>query len=301
MYSVREVAEIVGVAESRIRYWAQTGFVGPSTKREGKPAFTFRDLVAVKTAKALLEQGVSLQHARRSLEALRAQLPEVAQPLSQLRIVSDGDKLTVLSDGARFEPLSGQLVLDLDMSALGQQAAEAPPPRVVQPSAWALFSEAQRLEQETGRTAEAIAAYEQALALDPKLAAAHTNLGVLLSLAGRNEEARQRFESALAIDPVQPEARFNLGNVYDTLGDVTRAISEWSQAVSLAPDFADAHFNLGAALVESGATRAGAVHLERYLTLQPLGDCAEESQRLLDACRRVEEGARAALRGEVVS
>ena len=54
MYSSKDVAQIVGVQESRVRYWAQTGFVGPSEKKNGRAVYSFQDLVGVKTAKELL-------------------------------------------------------------------------------------------------------------------------------------------------------------------------------------------------------------------------------------------------------
>jgi tetratricopeptide (TPR) repeat protein len=314
MFGAREVATIVGLAESRIRYWAQTGFVGPSLKRGGRPLYSFQDLVAVKTAKELLDRGVTMQRVRKSLEALRAQLPDVAQPLSQLRVLSDGERLVVVDDGARYEPLSGQLVLDFDVTALAGDAARisqlrdpantdaratptmasppavearavaaAPPPA----HAFGAYRDGLRLAA-VGRTDEARAAFERALALDPTLAAAHTNLGLLAHAEGRADEARAAFERALALDATQPEARYNLGNLRDEAGDTDGALAEWYQAIALDPDFADAHFNIGAALVESGAFGPGARHLERYLALRPDGDAAIEARAMLQAIEKKE-------------
>jgi tetratricopeptide (TPR) repeat protein len=313
MFQAREVATIVGLAESRIRYWAQTGFVGPSLKRGGRPIYSFQDLVAVKTAKELLDRGLTMQRVRKSLEALRAQLPDVAQPLSQLRVLSDGERLVVIDDGARFEPLSGQLVLDFDVSALAGAAAQiaqlrepssetASPQETPEPIARAVavaaepppshaygaYREGLRLAALPGRADEARAAFERALALDPTLAAAHTNLGLLAHAAGRRDEARAAFERALALDAAQPEARYNLGNLRDEEGDTDGALSEWYQAIALDPDFADAHFNIGATLVEAGAFGPGARHLERYLSLRPDGDAAIEARSMLAAIEQKE-------------
>ena len=58
-----------------MRYWAQTGVVGPSERANGHAVYTFQDLVGVRAAKELLDSGVTLQRARKNLEALRAQLP----------------------------------------------------------------------------------------------------------------------------------------------------------------------------------------------------------------------------------
>src|SRR5262249_31192470 len=93
-YTSRDVAQIVGITQSRVRYWAQTGVVGPSERANGRTVYTFQDLVGVKTAKELLDHGVTLQRARKNLEALRAQWPGRGdRPLSSLRVRSDGDRL----------------------------------------------------------------------------------------------------------------------------------------------------------------------------------------------------------------
>jgi len=276
MYSAREVADIIGIQESRVRYWAQTGFVGPSTRQGARPAYTFQDLVGVKAAKELLERGLTVQRVRRSLEALRAQLPGIQHPLSQLRIVGDGAELLVLHDATRYEPVSGQLVMDFDLAALEGRATEiqirtlAKPPATAEvapaapTTAWGWF----RTGLACVLPADAAQAFEQALALDPNFAAAHTNLGTAYDALGRPADARVAYQRALELDPEQPEARYNLGNLHEQAGDLDRALGEWYHAIAIDSDFADAHFNLGVALVEMGATDAGQEHLRRYLALR---------------------------------
>ena len=51
LYSVRDVAKLFALQESRLRYWMQTGFVGPTVRKGGRFYYTFRDLCAVKAAK----------------------------------------------------------------------------------------------------------------------------------------------------------------------------------------------------------------------------------------------------------
>src|SRR5262249_22173695 len=111
VWSFVDAAQIFGLAEPGLRYWAQTGFVGPTVRQKGRFYYNFQDLLSLKTAVALLDAGLSVQRVRKNLEALRRRLPEVGKPLAQLRICSDGDELVVLADDAAFEPASGQLVL----------------------------------------------------------------------------------------------------------------------------------------------------------------------------------------------
>jgi tetratricopeptide (TPR) repeat protein len=280
MYSPRQVAELVGVPESRIRYWAQTGLVGPTERSQGRIVYNFQDLVAVKAAKELVDAGVSPQRVRRSLEALRPQLPGVQQPLAALRLVGDGDRVVVVRDGARYEPLSGQLLLDLDVGALAARVAgelRALP----EESAWTAFAEGLRRESQ-GELDAARAHYRRALELDPQLAAAETNLGQIDWAVGDKPAARLRWEKALELDPGQPEARFNLGNWYDDAGDRARALIEWCAAIAVDDSFAEAHFHVGLALSESGAHEAAAPHLSRYLALSPDGEGAARARLLIE-------------------
>ena len=290
MYSAKEVAQIVGLQESRVRDWAQTGVVGPSESKGGRAVYSFRDLVGVKTAKELLDRGVTLQQVRRNLEALKAQLPHVDRPLAQLRIVSDGDRLVVVDEGARFEPLSGQLVMDFGIQQLSGLADEiAKPPVAVEPpkkparteSAYSWFLEGARLEDEPGQEDQALIAYEKALSADPKLAAAHTNLGNLLFRRGVAADARKHYETALSLDPDQPEARYNLANLLDELGERHLAVAQWYRVVSECPEFADAHFNLGLAYLQDGVPTRARVHFEHYLAIDQAGEWAEKAREIL--------------------
>jgi tetratricopeptide (TPR) repeat protein len=282
LYSSREVASLLGLQESRVRYWAQTGFVGPSVREGGRMMYNFQDLVGVKAAKELLDRGVSLQRARKNLDALRTQLPQVTQPLATLRIVSDGEKLLFVGSEPPFEPLTGQVVMDFAVGALEAEVhkLQQPTPRK-QPSetAWAWFLEGVQLD---GRDDDrALIAYQKALDGDPQLAAAHTNLGALLYRRNDLTEARRHFDEALRLDPEQPEARYNFANLCDELGDRERALSEWLRVVSACPEFADAHFNLAQALAEEGAHAPAKRHLERYLALDGDGDWATRARDLL--------------------
>jgi tetratricopeptide (TPR) repeat protein len=258
--------------ESRIRYWAQTGFVGPSTKLGGRALYSFPDLVSVKAAKELLGRGISLQSARKNLAALRAQLPEIDRPLAQLRVRSDGERLIVADVGGAFEALSGQLVMDFSLDELRAAPSEPLPTTVSAParaaSAYAWFVEGGSREA-SGDHDGALIAYQKALEGDPALASAHTNIGNLLYRRGERGEARDHYQQALALDPEQPEARYNLANVLDEIGEHAPARMEWYRVVTTCPEFADAHYNLAVALARDGESKLAALHFDRYLALAP--------------------------------
>lgn len=124
IYSIKDVAKIFGLQESRLRYWAQTGFVNPSVRQSGRWFYTFGDLVNVRAAKDLLDAGLTLQRVRKTLEALRAILPDVAQPASRMHICSDGETIVAVDAGVVFEPCSGQIVMEFTVDGLSRQVAD---------------------------------------------------------------------------------------------------------------------------------------------------------------------------------
>jgi tetratricopeptide (TPR) repeat protein len=264
-YTFNAVAEILGISESKLRYWSQSGFVGPSLKRAGKQVFSFQDLVSVKAAKELIERGFSTAQIRKALETVRVALPGVDRPLDRFRVAFDGDALVVVDEGAAFE-LSGQRVFDFGLGELAAKAAPEATPlnRAVTP--YDSFLEGLRHE-EAGEDTKAEACYRRALDGDDALAAAHTNLGSIAHRRGDVEGARRAFEAALGCDPDQPEARYNLASLLYEAGEVEIAVSELRRVVQTAPGFADAHYNLATALERLGSKRQAREHLERYLAL----------------------------------
>jgi DNA-binding transcriptional MerR regulator len=280
-YSVREVARLFEVPEHRLRYWSQTGFLVPSLRRGDRRLYSFRDLIAVKVAKGLLDGGLPLRRVRRQLEALRTTLPRVRTPLHELRIRCEHDRVVVDDVAHRFEAASGQLVLDFEVSALRDQAAQvlalpwvgdddeagSDEPR----TAYEWFSFAQDLEDEWGGAPadteglmRARHAYEAALELDPGLAAAWTNLGGLLAATGDTEDAAEHFEQALRLDPEQEAARLNLAALALQGRRTTQAVTAYRELLRRDPDCLEAHYGLARALLQQGGKGEALAHLERF-------------------------------------
>ncbi len=298
MYSFAGAAKILGVPESKLRYWAQVGFVGPSVRRGGKPLYSFQDLVSVKAAKELVDRGFKAAEIRKAIEEVRASLPHVDRPLDRMRVAFDGTKLVVVDEGSAFES-TGQKLFDFGLAELagqssapvepaeGRQRRPAPRSTLAPPKrqAYDWFVEGTRAELSSGGEGDARAeqCYREALALDAGLAAARTNLGSLAYRRGDAAAAREAFEAALALDPDQPEARFNLANLVLENGDLELAVAELRRVLQTAPDFADAHYNLAVALERLGGRAAARAHLEHYLSLEPEATpWAEQARALIE-------------------
>jgi DNA-binding transcriptional MerR regulator len=313
-YTFAGVAKILEISESKLRYWSQVGFVGPSVRRGGKQLFNFQDLVSVKAAKELADRGFKAGDVRKALEAVRASLPHIARPLDRIRVSFDGKALVVVDEGGAYD-VSGQRVFDFGLGDLARRITDvdgsarvllvtplsgtgedagndaittgAAPGGAPRRSAYDWFVEGTRMESRADLPdgdEQAARAYRRALALDPGLAPAHTNLGNIAYRAGDRVRARDSFQTALALDPDQPEARFNLANLILEEGDLELAVAELRRVLQIVPEFADAHFNLAVALERLGGRAAARAHLERYIKLEPepAAPWAEQARALIE-------------------
>ncbi len=102
---------------------------------------------------------------------------------------------------------------------------------------------------------------DQALAMDPKLAGAHEELGFLLFEAGQDDAARKEWEQAVALDPSLPRSQFALAMSGTPLAQQTPEQLRATQVslrhiAGLAPSFGPVYVEL--ALIE---WREGAMQL----------------------------------------
>lgn len=284
LYSVEEASRLFNIAPSRLRYWERTGLVTRSVTAGKRRFYTFQDLIGIRAAKELLEQGMALRSVRRGIQALRETLPRVARPLSSLRVLTDGQNLIVRDGNGSFEPVSGQLVLDFEVDALHERVVRMLHGKSGdsrQRTAYEYYLEGCKLDEDDRRIEDAEAAYHRAIELDPSFANAFTNLGNLLFRRGNAEQAEQMYRRALRVDAGQPEAWYNLGFLLYDKGDLERARQGFERALESDPGFADAHFNLAIVLEELERTDEAREHWRRYLELDPNTSWAEIAHRHL--------------------
>ena len=267
IYGLRELTRILTLTPRRAAQLRRLALL------RGDARYTFRDLLALRAASALLEAGASVRQMRSALDALRRQNPSLEQPLAEMRLVLEGGRLLAQSDRVRFDPRTGQTVLALDAGTL-EKAAEATlvtglvrplAPPAEQAERW--FERASELDADPARWEEAIDAYRRVVAVDPTYAAAWNNLGLLLHRMGRYDEARRAYEAAREHDAECCEAAYNLGSLSEDRGDLEEAVRCYRAALALSPDYADAHFNLAGALARAGRGGEAVAHWQRYLEL----------------------------------
>ncbi|RJR41702.1 MAG: MerR family transcriptional regulator [Deltaproteobacteria bacterium] len=122
IFGKKAVMALAAVSARQVEHWAATGVVRPSIPAAGKGSrrgYSFKDLVALRVAKRLKEEGISLQKIRQILAFLRKNFPEKKEPLAELRFLTDGKDLFVLTDDPQvaLNALKRQFVFSL---ALGE-------------------------------------------------------------------------------------------------------------------------------------------------------------------------------------
>lgn len=257
--------------------------------------FAFSDLIALRTLVQLKRAGISTPKIRRAVEALRDKLSAVSDPLRDLKIFSDGRKITVQVEGGKMEPVSGQLLLDFDRESLHKMLSfprhgdrdddkAARQARQLEATLW--FEKALELEQTGAPVVEIIGAYEKAAALDPLSAGAFVNLGTVYFHQRKWDEAERNYRKALEADPSYSLAHFNLGNLYDEKGDRSKAFLHYLMAIRLNPSYGDAHYNLALLYQSSGQALRAVRHWRTYLKIDPASPWAAIARQELDKlCR----------------
>src|SRR5262252_6582635 len=272
LFSGTEVSRLLELSSGRLRTLDRAGIVSPSGRRNGRRAYTFADLIALRTAQALLTRRVRLRDVARAVTALKRSLPKVTRPLAELRIVSDGQRVVVRSHEGSYEPLTGQMLLDLEVKTLRDDVV-----RVLRPAAgkersrtaYSLYVRASQLDEDPATMKEAEALYREALELDPWLAIAYTNLGNICFRKGEESDAEKLYHRALQIDTRQPEAQYNLGYLMLERGRPADAIPHFLGAIEADPKFADAYFNLAMAYEGVGDAPKARPCWKQYLDLEP--------------------------------
>lgn len=282
-YSREEVCRKFGVSAQQLRAWERQNLVSSSG------SFSFSDILALRTLIGLRASKIPAAQIKRALHALRNKLKEVHNPLTEVKIYSQGRKIQVQFAGQKMEPISGQLLLDFDQTEINKLAAF--PARPAESSmAQALkarreaehwFEKGLELEQTGAPVEHIIEAYSKASEIDPGSAGALVNLGTVYFNLHNWRQAETYYRKALEVDPEYALAHFNLGNLHDERGDRSRALNHYLAAIKIHPNYADAHYNLALLHQSSGQPLKAVHHWRIYLKLDPGSSWAVIARREL--------------------
>jgi tetratricopeptide (TPR) repeat protein len=135
------------------------------------------------------------------------------------------------------------------------------------------------------------------------LAEAHNNLGAALFKQGKLEEAVAAFREAIRLQPDDAGAHIYLGNALRMQGKLDEAVASYREAIRLAPKHAKAYGALGQALLQQGRFADARDSTRQCLEILPAGSPLRGlGSRQLKQCERLmalDEKLPAILKGEV--
>jgi DNA-binding transcriptional MerR regulator len=123
-YPSASACGIAAITPRQIQYWDEIGLVKPSAQaaagRGSRRRYSFLDLIRLSVVRALIERGLPPRNIRRSLAALREAYPQVLDPLTQLKLVTDGERLFLVTANERriLDVLERQFIFSIALGPL---------------------------------------------------------------------------------------------------------------------------------------------------------------------------------------
>jgi Flp pilus assembly protein TadD len=177
-------------------------------------------------------------------------------------------------------------------SVVATPAVEAP----ADPNSAEGWFELGKAHYKANQYAQAAAAFQKAVELDPTYQAAYANLGATYHRQNRLDLAAAQYEKALELKPDDGEVVYNLAAVY--LQQATRggqpdpkllqkAIDQLNRARELSPNAAEPYFGLGVAYMLLNQRDQAAQSFETFLTRDSGQDprASQEAQNYLKMLR----------------
>lgn len=126
-FTAEQASRFTNCTAHQLRYWDRIGLVRPTVQATGgrpgvRRLYSFRDLVALKVVRSLLDGGMSLQRVRRAYDYLRKKAG-LEQHLSETRLVTDGKSIFKIckTDGEVLDALKeGQMAFFVAIGEIAQ-------------------------------------------------------------------------------------------------------------------------------------------------------------------------------------
>ena len=130
-FTAQQACRLTDCTAHQLRYWDRVGLIQPSIQGTGgrpgkRRLYSFRDLVALRVVKSLLDNGMSVQRVRRAWDYLR-RTADMDGHLAEVKLVTDGQSIfKVASDeGELIDALrEGQLAFFVAIDEITREVEE---------------------------------------------------------------------------------------------------------------------------------------------------------------------------------
>jgi len=150
--------------------------------------------------------------------------------------------------------------------AKARPAVTVPTEQQEKAKVWA--DEGERLKQE-GFTAQALAAFNQAIDENPRLTEAHLGIGDIYREREVFDKADQAYRKAVVSDPNNFDARYYLGLTNHLQGKLAQAIASYQRALRIDPKSYLANRDMGSAILQSGRPAESIQYAKRAVEINP--------------------------------
>ena len=176
-----------------------------------------------------------------------------------LRATADPLRLVRIRAAAALASVHPEQIDDADArNSLRLATAEFKKAMQARPDDWASYANLGSYGMESGDYDGAVAAYETALKLEPRMVAPMVNLSMAYANLKQNDKAEEWLRRALKAEPENAAVNFNLGLLLAELGRLDEAEKALRAALKSDPQLAPAAYNL-AVILGARKDLAGAI------------------------------------------
>lgn len=130
-FTAEQACRLANCTHHQLRYWDRVDLVKPSVQGSGgrpgvRRLYSFRDLVALRVVRSLLDNGMSLQRVRRAWDYLRRE-GQMEDHLADVKLVTDGQSIFRVSsdEGELMDALrEGQLAFFVAIDEITREVEE---------------------------------------------------------------------------------------------------------------------------------------------------------------------------------
>lgn len=128
-FTAQEACKLTGCTHHQLRYWDRVSLVHPTVQGTGgrpgiRRLYSFRDLVALRVVKSLLDNGMSLQRVRRAWDYLRRN-GRMDDHLASVSLVTDGSTIFSVDGHGVLDALRhGQLAFFVEIGEITRKVED---------------------------------------------------------------------------------------------------------------------------------------------------------------------------------
>lgn len=130
-FTAEQASSLTNCTHHQLRYWDRVNLVSPSLQSSGgrpgvRRLYSFRDLVALRVVRGLLDNGMSLQRVRRAWDYLRRNA-SMDEHLAAVKLVTDGSTIFAVThdEGEILDALrQGQLAFFVAIDEIARSVEE---------------------------------------------------------------------------------------------------------------------------------------------------------------------------------